>query len=358
MELRELGLTDWYLSALEEPLERDIEIARVITVNKDNYTIHTGAAEIIAEITGRIRYNARSKMDLPAVGDWVKIQQFEGNSPAIITDLLPRKTELKRKTAGRRVEYQMIASNINTAFVMQSLDNNFNINRMERYLTMIHENNIDSAILLSKSDLLTTEELQEKIDKIRTQGIKAKILTFTNKDEKSIDRIRDHLEKGQTYCLLGSSGVGKTTLLNNLVGEELFAVGEIREKDQKGRHTTTNRNLVVLPDGGMLVDTPGMRELGNIELTEGIRKTFNQIEELSHHCKFKNCSHTQEPQCAVLKALDEGEISEDHYNNYIKLTKESRFNKMSYLEKRRKDKEFGKMQKRVVSELKTRRNDK
>jgi len=138
MELRALGLTDWYLSALENPISPDDEIARVITVNKDNYTIHTGEAEIIGEITGRIRYNADSKIDLPAVGDWVKIQRFDKNSPALITNILPRKTELKRKTAGRRMEYQMIASNINRAFVMQSLDNNFNINRMERYMTMIH----------------------------------------------------------------------------------------------------------------------------------------------------------------------------------------------------------------------------
>jgi len=281
------------------------------------------------------------------------IQKFDDS--AIITDLLPRKTELKRKMAGRRMEYQMIATNINTAFIMQSLDLNFNINRMERYLTMIHESNIEAVILLSKTDLLSEEELNEKIQQIRDHGIPEEIISLSNTNNNGIEEFYSNLKKGNTYCLLGSSGVGKTTLLNNLIGEEKYETGEIREKDDRGRHTTTNRHLVMLPNGGMIIDTPGMRELGNIEITTGIKKTFNEIERLSKLCKFNNCSHTQEPKCAVLQAIADGEITEAHYHNYMKLSRESKYNEMTYYEKRKEDKEFGKMIKQVLGEIKTRK---
>jgi len=351
MELYDLGLTDWFLS--EQNDLNSEELARIITVNKDNYTLQDPDGTFTAEITGKIRYNAESKLDLPAVGDWVKIQDL--NDSTVIIDILPRKTELKRKSAGRRMEYQMIATNINTAFIMQSLDANFNTNRMERYLTMIHESEIDAVILLSKTDLLSDEELAEKIQEIRDQGITEEVLSLSNKDNSGIENFLTKLERGKTFCLLGSSGVGKTTLLNNLIGEELYETGEIREKDSKGRHTTTNRHLVMMPQGGMIIDTPGMRELGNIEITTGIKKTFNEIERLSELCKFNNCSHTQEPKCAVLKAVADGDISEAHYHNYMKISKETAYNEMSYFEKRKQDKEFGKMIKRVTGEIKSRK---
>jgi len=357
MELYDLGLTNWYCSDCDVSEIMDKNLARVVTVNKDNYTLRDNTGEFIAEITGKLRFNAESRMDFPAVGDWVNVLRDDENSIPRILEILHRKTELKRKTAGKRFDYQMIATNINTAFIVQSLDNNFNINRMERYLTMIHESDIEAIILLSKKDLISEEELAQKIKEIRLQGIKEEILAFSNKVDGGIRNITDMLERGKTYCLLGSSGVGKTSLLNNIIGEERFETGEIREKDGKGRHVTTNRNLILLPAGGMIIDTPGMRELGNIEITEGIRKTFNEIEELANHCKFKNCTHTLEPQCAVLKAIEDGEISEEQYQSYMKLRKETRFNEMSYREKRKQDKNFGKMCKTIMAEKKSRKFD-
>lgn len=358
MELYDLGLTNWFLSDLDAEEVMNKKLARVITVNKDNYTLMNEDGEFIAEIMGRLRYHADSKVDLPAVGDWVEIKIKDDDSPALIKHILHRKSELKRKSAGNRIEYQMIAANINTAFIMQSLDSNFNINRMERYLTMVNESDIEAAILLSKKDLVTEDELQERIAAIRNQGIKEEVIVFSNKEENGIHEIMDYLEKGKTYCMLGSSGVGKTSLLNNILGDEVFEVQEIREKDGKGRHTTTNRHLKVLPSGAMIIDTPGMRELGNIEITEGIKKTFNEIETLAKRCKFNNCTHTNEPKCAVLEAIEIGELSEEHYLHYLKLRKESQYNEMSYLEKRKKDKNFGKMIKAVLKEKKSPKFDK
>ncbi len=353
MKLTELGFSDDFFKGKE----KTAPVARVVTVHKDSYSVQNDTGEFIAVITGKIRYNADTKLDLPAVGDWVKIEIFDDNSPAIITEILPRKTALKRKTAGKRIEYQMIATNINTAFVMQSLDNNFNVNRLERYIATIHENNIAAKILLSKSDLISAEELDQKIKLIKNQGIKESVIAFSNTRSADIEVVANLLMPGQTYCLLGSSGVGKTTLLNKLVGEDRFATSEIRAKDQKGRHTTTKRHLVVVPGKGIIIDTPGMRELGNIDLTEGIKKTFNKIDELSRQCKFRDCSHTQEPKCAVLAALKKGEIDENHYNNYIKLRKEAEYNKMSYVEKRRKDKKLGKYYKQVMASKKSKKFD-
>ena len=356
-KFQNLGFIDWYFNDITEDIPVKQNLARIVTVNKDNFTLQNEECLFTAQIMGRLRYHSESKVDLPAVGDWVEIQSKKKDVLPRIKRILPRKTELKRKMAGRRIEYQMIATNINTAFIVQALDTNFNINRMERYLAMIHESNIEAIILLSKTDLLFPEELQEKIDQIRNHGITEEIITFSNKKVDGIKSVLDRLEQGKTYCLLGSSGVGKTSLINNIVGNEMFVVNEIREKDRKGRHTTTNRNLVVLPTGGMIIDTPGMRELGNIEITEGLKKTFNEIEKLGQKCKFKNCSHTQEPKCAVLQRIKDGYISQDHYENYMRLKRESEYNEMSYIEKRKKDKTFSKMVKQAMSGIKQRKKD-
>ena len=271
---------------------------------------------------------------------------------ALIEEIFPRKTVLKRKTPGKKIDFQLIAANIDTAIVIQALDHNYNLRRLERYLAMINESNIHPVVLLSKDDLFSPTEVEKKISEIHTVMPDIQIKAFSNITNSGLSEIEKILIPGKTFCLLGSSGTGKTSLLNTLLNEERFEVRTVREKDGKGRHTTTSRQLIMLKNGAMLIDTPGMRELGNIGLESGINHTFDEIAKLSRQCRFNNCSHLQEDGCAVLAALKEGTISRERYQNYMKMHKESIYYEMSYLEKRRKNKQFGKLIKSVKKQIK------
>jgi ribosome biogenesis GTPase len=266
--------------------------------------------------------------------------------------VFPRKTILQRKTSGKKIEYQLIAANIDTALIIQSLDFNFNIRRMERYLAMINEGNIQPIVLLSKSDLVSPSEIKERITEVHRLMPDIKILAFSNLQKSEIEKIEEIFKPAKTYCLLGSSGVGKTTLLNNLIGKELYMTKPISDKTNKGKHATTSRHLHVLENGAMIVDTPGMRELGNIAVDSGLEQTFEEITQLTDQCRFANCTHTNEDGCAVLKAITDGAISRERFDSYIKMHKESAYYNMSYLEKRQKDKKFGKMVKSIMKHKK------
>lgn len=348
MNLEELGFSDWFKKQVETCKTKDLKPARITTVNRDNFIILNETGEVIAELTGKLLYNAESRENFPAVGDWVLVNYFNEDSYAIIYDILQRKSLLKRKTAGKKIDYQLIAANIDTAFIMQSLDSNFNLRRMERYMVMVNESQIEPVILLSKSDLITSEELENRISEINKNFSKYEIIPFSSVTESGIGEIEERITKGCTYCLLGSSGVGKTTLLNRLVKSDEFETKPVREKDDRGRHVTSKRQLILLETGGMIIDTPGMRELANIGTETGIDETFDEIQFLANFCRFKDCTHTNEPDCAVLKAVENKEIDEDWYNSYLKLRKESEHYEMSYLEKRKRDKQFGKMVKEVM----------
>jgi ribosome biogenesis GTPase len=346
--LERIGFSRWFQNQVDDQKTAVHELARVVSVHRDSYVITKGTSEVYAELSGNLIYTADSASALPTTGDWVYADFFDGDTHAIVHGVLPRKSLLKRKAAGRQIDWQLIAANIDVAFIIQSVGQDFNLRRLERYLIMVNESGIVPRILLSKCDLATGQEIDEKVSRISKIAPQIPVLAFSNLTGENIDRIRKTLLSGQTYCLLGSSGVGKTTLLNSIAGGDYFETRPVSKKTEKGKHTTTSRELVQLQSGAMLIDTPGMRELGSMSVDTGIDETFSEIHALSQSCKFADCSHSNEKGCAVLAAVDDGELSEDRYRNYLKVRKEAAFNDMSYAERRKKDKDFGKMVKATL----------
>lgn len=347
-KLSQYGFDEWFQERIETDKSALHDIARVISVHKDSYTITKGFGDVFAELTGKLIYSADSAADLPTTGDWVYADFYDDDTHAIIHDIFPRKTILQRKTSGKTFDLQLIAANIDAAFILQSVDYNFNLNRLERYLVMVNEASITPVILLSKCDLISGEEIELKVKSVKEITPHTTVLPFSNENGENIDTVKNLLLPGHTYCLLGSSGVGKTTLINSIIGDARFETKTVSKKESKGRHTTTSRELIQLENGAMLIDTPGMRELGNISVDTGIDETFSDIVALAVKCKFNNCTHVNEKGCAILSAIHEGQLSEERYQNYIKMKNESAFNDMSYFEKRQKDKNFGKMIKSVI----------
>jgi len=326
----------------------EFSVARVTTVHKDRFTLSDGLHEMFAEMSGKMLMNAESAFDYPVTGDWVLAQFHNEGTFGIIHSLLPRKSLLKRKAAGRKVDFQLVASNVDTAFILQSLDVDFSLNRVERYLVMIHEGNIQPVVLLSKRDLLPPVEADRKVAEMSAALPKVRVVPFSNKTGEGLETVRELLTPRKTFCLLGSSGVGKTSLLNALIGQEVFTTQEVKERDGKGKHTTTSRQLITLQNGAIIIDSPGMRELGNFASKDGLDETFSEIMNWALQCRFKDCTHRHETGCAVLAAVQNGLLPEERYQNYMKMEKEARYHEMSYLEKRQKDKKFGKMCREVL----------
>ncbi len=340
MKLSELGLDRWFADKASELCGPDLSIARITAVDRGRYLIRGEDGEVPAELTGKFVHLAESSTELPCVGDWVCVHYRDAGAQASIHHLLPRRTFLRRKAAGRDVEFQMIAANIDVAFIVQSCHFDFNLRRLERYLVMTRDGLIEPVVLLTKTDLVAPEELEHLIGQIRLMGIDAKIVCVSTVTGAGVDQVRELMATGKTYCLLGSSGVGKTTLINHLLGEDAPETGGVSHTGE-GRHTTTRRQLIALEQGGLLIDMPGMRELGMLGAGEGIEETFAHISALARGCRYPDCRHDSEPGCRVRAAIDRHELSEAHLQNYLKLRNESEFHDLSYLDRRKKDKAFG-----------------
>jgi len=320
----------------------DFIVGRIVAEHKERYTIRTADAELEAEITGNLRFSASSRGDFPAVGDWVALTVYESDF-GVIHKVFPRYSVISRQAVGHSGEIQIIATNVDYAFLVQAVDRDFNINRLERYLTICYSARVKPIVVLTKTDLVETETLLQIKESVNQRVKNISLVAVSNATHDGLDGIIQLIEKGKTYCMLGSSGVGKSSLINNLRGENVMQTDAISTSTGKGRHVTTHRELVVLENGGILIDNPGMREVGVTDVFEGLATTFDSIFEYAKACRYQNCTHTTEAGCAVTDAVRDGHIDQESYENYLKMNKEKDFFESSTAERRKRDKDFGKM---------------
>jgi len=347
MDLIDLGWDRTFLENIEECAIEECIIGRVTHEHGKHYKIITEEKEVNASLPNSYLQRIKSKSELPAVGDWVGLRTDPVLNKYYVSLVFPRKNKLSRKVAGMKSEEQIIASNIDIIFIITSVDSEFNIRRLERYLSMVFEIHAQTVIVLNKIDKNNDfQHYKKEIEQIYND---IPIVAISAKEGYNVEEIRKYITRGKTIVLVGSSGVGKSTIINQLLGYSRQAVGGTSKGTDKGRHITSTREMILLPEGGMLIDNPGIRELQLWSSGEGIFKSFHDIEELSHLCKFKDCHHEQEPACAVKQAVEEGKIPIERLNSYKKLLRENAYLSLrrNKYERRKKDKEFGKLCRQV-----------
>lgn len=350
IKFEDLGYNDFFESKRKFLGLEKYSIARVISEHKETYKVKDVNGEYLAKITGKKIFNATKREDFPAVGDWVAITMPD-KEMAIIHEILPRQTMLYKKYSNKQ-DTQIIATNIDTAFIVESVDRDYNLNRFERYLVLANEGKIKPVIILNKIDLISEIELNQKIDQIKNRFNNIDIISTSTISEQGLDELIYYIEKGKTYCFLGSSGIGKSSLINKLLREGRIKTKEISTSTNKGKHTTTAREMYFLENGGIVIDNPGTREVGIAGAITGIDNVFNEIIVLAKNCKYADCTHMQESGCAVLEAVKTKKLNEEKYLNYIKLKKESEYYEMNDIERREKDRKFGKFIKNSIDQLK------
>jgi ribosome biogenesis GTPase len=320
LNLERFGWDDFFAVGFAPYAAGGFEAARVILQHNKIYLLQIEAGETQGEVSGRLRHLARGPEELPAVGDWVAVKRRPERSSATIHAVLPRRSKFSRVAAGTRDEEQVVAANVDTVFLVVGLDNDFNPRRVERYLITAWESGARPVVVLNKADL--TPEAEERRREVERVAPGVAVVLMSAKRDDSLAEIRPFVEPGRTVAFVGSSGVGKSTIVNRLVGAEVQKTREVRASDERGQHTTTHRELLLLPSGALIIDTPGMRELQLMVSARGMRETFEDIGELASACRFGDCRHEEEPGCAVRAALEAGALDAERHANYHKMRQE------------------------------------
>jgi ribosome biogenesis GTPase len=329
MNLADLGFDSFFENQFETHRNQGRQPARVVREHRRLYQVLGTSGELTAEVSGRFSHNTRSRADYPTVGDWVAVTARPEEKRATIQALLKRKSAFSRKAVlsggmpetGGRTDQQVLAANIDTVFLVSGLDHDFNVRRIERYLTVAWESGANPIVILNKADLC--EDVADRADQLRSSLAGVPLLVMSATSGRNLESLHEYLADGRTAAFLGSSGVGKSTIINALLGSEQIKVAAVREDDSRGRHTTTTRELFILPSGGIVIDTPGLREIQLWGDESGIDRVFDDIEALAAACRFTDCRHESEPDCAIRKAIEEGSLDQDRYESYLKLKREA-----------------------------------
>lgn len=320
MELEKLGWNDFFAGHFRDLPGEGYAAGRVYLEHRGGFWLYTEKGETEAVASGKLLHRAENRGDRPAVGDWTAIRFRENEEKAVIHHILPRKSKFSRKAAGHSAAEQIIATNIDTAMLVVGLDHDYNLRRLERYLTMVAASGAEPVVVLNKIDLAA--DVEAKIEEVRQLAAGVPVVALSAARAEGLEQLASFIKTGETIALLGSSGAGKSTITNRLIGSERQSIGEVREDDSRGRHTTTRRELIVLPGGGLIVDTPGMRELQLWVGDDALEQSFADVEALAARCRFSDCDHRIAPGCAVRAALDDGSLDRQRWANYNKLQSE------------------------------------
>jgi ribosome biogenesis GTPase len=321
MTLAELGWNNEFAAAFEPWRSKaHVHPGRVAIEFNQIFRIYVEDGELDAITAGRLKHRARGRAELPAVGDWVAVRKRPEEDRGVIMAVLPRRSAFTRRAAGEATGEQVVAANVDVVFVVMGLDRDYNVRRLERYMVMARESGASPVILLTKPDLCS--DLAAHLREVTSLAGDIVVHVVNPKRGEGLEQLQGDLGAGTTATLLGSSGVGKSTLINRLVGADVLRTREVRASDSRGRHTTTHRELVVLPGGGLVIDTPGMRELQLWDAGDSVRETFDEIEALAPGCHFTDCRHRDEPRCAVKAAVAEGKVAAGRLESYIKVQEE------------------------------------